>query len=85
MATLPDLTSYLDEYLRIAEVPDASTALNGLQVENRGEIARLVAAVDASQATIDGVIDSLAAAPGPVLLLVHHGLFWDGLQPVTGR
>lgn len=85
MATLPDLTSYLDEYLRIAEVPDAGTALNGLQVENQGEVARLVAAVDASQATIDGVIDSLAAAPGPVLLLVHHGLFWDGLQPMTGR
>ena len=85
MAHLADLSSYLDRYLRIPEVPDASTALNGLQVENRGEVARIVAAVDASQATIDGVVASLGSFPGPVLVLVHHGLFWDGLQPVTGR
>lgn len=85
MTALADLTGYLDEYLRIRELPDAATALNGLQVENHGEVARIVAAVDASQATIDGVVTSLVNTPGPVLVLVHHGLFWDGLTPVTGR
>lgn len=85
MTTLPDLVGYLDQYLRVSDLPDAATALNGLQVENRGEVTRIVAAVDASQATIDGVVASLDETPGPVLVLVHHGLFWDGLTPVTGR
>lgn len=85
MVRLTELTAYLDQYLGTPEVPDAATALNGLQVENRGEVARIVAAVDASQATIDGVVASLASSPGPILVLVHHGLFWDGLRPVTGR
>lgn len=76
---LDEIAGYLDTYLRIAEVPDYPTALNGVQVENRGEIDRIAVAVDAVQATIDG-----AVAEGAKLLLVHHGLFWDGSQPVTG-
>ena len=78
---LPTLTTHLDTYLRIADVPDYDGAVNGLQVENAGEVVRIVAAVDASQAAIDHA----AAGPGPALLLVHHGLFWDGNRPVTGR
>jgi dinuclear metal center YbgI/SA1388 family protein len=75
------LTSYLDSLLRLQEVPDEPNAVNGLQVANRGEVSRIVAAVDAAQATIDG-----AAAGGPgALILVHHGLFWDGNLPVTDR
>ena len=80
---LADLHAYLDSYLRIREVPDDSNALNGLQVENRGVVARVVGAVDASQATIDGI--TTARESGPALLLVHHGLFWDGSRPLTGR
>lgn len=77
---LGDLAAYLDQYLRIREVPDEPGAVNGLQVENEsGLIGRIVAAVDASQATIDG------AGSGPALILVHHGLFWDGNVAVTGR
>ncbi len=52
---LAEVVSYLDDYLRIADVPDDANALNGLQVENSGRVGRLVAAVDASQATIDGL------------------------------
>jgi dinuclear metal center YbgI/SA1388 family protein len=78
---LADVAAYLDDYLRVREVPDYDGALNGLQVENSGTIDRIVAAVDASQATIDGV----AALGGSPLLLVHHGLFFDGNLPVTGR
>lgn len=81
---LSDIVAYLDAYLRIAEVPDDVNALNGLQVENRGRVSRLVAAVDASQATIDGLGPPGSPGDSP-LLLVHHGLFWDGNQPVTGR
>jgi dinuclear metal center YbgI/SA1388 family protein len=80
---LIELVTYLDEYLRIREVPDDRNAVNGLQVENSGVVATIVAAVDASQATIDGAI--AASGGSPPLLLVHHGLFWEGNVPITGR
>jgi dinuclear metal center YbgI/SA1388 family protein len=79
---LHEIVAHLDSYLAIHDWPDSSNALNGLQVENSGEITSIVAAVDASQQTIDRVCREVG--PG-ALLLVHHGLFWDGNQPVTGR
>jgi dinuclear metal center YbgI/SA1388 family protein len=84
-AQLSDLVGYLDEYLRVREVPDEGNAVNGLQVENSGTVGGIVAAVDASQATIDGVIASIESDQPPPLLLVHHGLFWEGNVPLTGR
>ena len=75
-----ELVDYLNEYLAIDEVPDFPNALNGLQVEAAGPVSRIVAAVDASAASIQGAVQ----AEGD-LLLVHHGLFWDGNRPVTGR
>jgi putative NIF3 family GTP cyclohydrolase 1 type 2 len=56
---LHELVAYLDEYLRIKQIPDEANAVNGLQVENSGQVGGIVAAVDASQATIDGVIATL--------------------------
>ena len=78
---LADLTTHLDAWLRIAEVPDSDRALNGLQVGNSGAVERIVAAVDASQASIEHA----AGLGRGTLLLVHHGLFWDGNLPLTGR
>lgn len=75
-----ELAEYLDTFLRVAEIPDYPPALNGLQFENTGEVTRIAAAVDASEASIQR-----AAEEGCDLLLVHHGLFWDGNRPVTGR
>ena len=77
------VVSFLDEQLAIREVPDEANALNGLQVENGGKVGWIVAAVDASLATIQAVARGKAGKPG--LLMVHHGLFWDGTQPLTGR
>src|SRR5688500_20258601 len=82
---LRELTDYLDEYLRIREIPDEANAANGLQVENSGLVGGIVAAVDASQATINGVIAALEPGQPPPMLLVHHGLLWDGNVPVAGR
>lgn len=81
-AALRDMVEFLDGYLRIAEVPDESGAVNGLQVANEGEVTAIIAAVDATQRTIDRVV---AECPRGTLLLVHHGLFWDGNRPVSGR
>ncbi|MDF3053816.1 MAG: hypothetical protein K0S19_1921, partial [Geminicoccaceae bacterium] len=82
---LHDIVDYLDQYLRVKEIPDDPKAINGLQVENSGMVGGVVAAVDASQATIDGVIATLEPGQPAPLLLVHHGLLWDGNVPVTGR
>jgi dinuclear metal center YbgI/SA1388 family protein len=76
---LTELVRYLDRYLRVTEVADAPGAWNGLQVENAGTLARIGVAVDACERTIE-----LAARSGAGLLLVHHGLFWDGLPAVRG-
>lgn len=75
-----ELAEYLDGYLRVHEVEDSRNALNGLQVENDGTLRRLAFAVDACQVTIDRAVEL-----GADLLLVHHGLFWSGLEPLVGR
>lgn len=77
---IDDVASYLESYLNLRQVPDDPRALNGLQVANSGRIGLIAAAVDACQATIDN-----AAERGAGLLLVHHGLFWSGLEALTGR
>lgn len=83
---LAEIVAYADEYLRVAEIPEFQNAINGLQVENSGRVGRIVAAVDASQETIDAVVDAYGREDGaPPLIVVHHGLFWDGNVPVTGR
>lgn len=76
---LAAIAAHLDELLALATTPDYPPALNGIQVGHRGPVRRLAAAVDCSLQTIDR-----AAAAGANLLLVHHGLFWNGLQPITG-
>lgn len=82
---LEELAGYLDTLLRVREVPDDPAALNGLQVECRGPIGRIVASVDATQRTIERAVEKGQDAEGSTLMLVHHGLFWDGNLPVTGR
>jgi dinuclear metal center YbgI/SA1388 family protein len=77
---LEELLQYLEGYLGIASHPDYPMALNGLQVQGKSELRHLCAAVDASEAAIEE-----AVRRGADLLLVHHGLFWDGLRPVTGK
>lgn len=75
-----EISAHLDQLLRIAEVPDYPNAFNGLQVENSGAVNRVAAAVDASEQTIRE-----AVRRGCTLLLVHHGLFWDGAGVIAGR
>ena len=79
MVSLNEVVAFLDEQLEIATIPDYPGALNGLQLANEGQLGRIVTAVDASLAVV-----SAAAAGGPGLLLVHHGMFWQGAQPVCG-
>jgi dinuclear metal center YbgI/SA1388 family protein len=74
------LVNHLDEFLRVGEVPDYPNALNGLQVSAPGPVRRVGVAVDASERAIEE-----ARRRECEILIVHHGLFWDGAQAVTGR
>lgn len=79
MVALADIVSFLDEELKTSSTPDYAGAVNGLQLTNEGGVGRIVAAVDASLPAIEA-----AAEGGPGLLIVHHGMFWQGVRPVTG-
>ena len=77
--SLTEIVRYTNKYLRVPEIEDWPNALNGLQVENSGRVTKIGAAVDVSTRVL-----SEAAKKGVDLLIVHHGIFWPGLQPVTG-
>jgi dinuclear metal center YbgI/SA1388 family protein len=79
MPALADIVRFLDSELRITEIPDYSGAVNGLQLQNDGTVTRVASAVDASLPVIRKAI-----AAGADLLIVHHGMFWQGAQPLTG-
>lgn len=78
-ASLARIVADLEQELRHAEIADWSQAMNGLHLENRGEVSRIGAAVDGCEATI-----AMAVERGIDLLLVHHGLFWSGPQRIAG-
>ncbi|HET9822265.1 MAG TPA: Nif3-like dinuclear metal center hexameric protein [Burkholderiaceae bacterium] len=71
MATRTEIETHLAELLAPDRFKDYGP--NGLQVEGRAEVRRLVSGVTASLALIDAAIEARADA-----LLVHHGLFWRG-------
>jgi dinuclear metal center YbgI/SA1388 family protein len=79
-ASLKEIVSYCDRILRVSEVQDYERAANGLQVENRGGVTSIAAAVDGTLATV-----RLAVSAKADLLLVHHGLFWGASHPWTGK
>jgi len=79
-APLKTIVAWCDKTLRIREIGDNDRAANGLQVENRGTVTKIAAAVDANLSTV-----KLAIAARADLMLVHHGLFWNARQPWTGK
>jgi dinuclear metal center YbgI/SA1388 family protein len=79
MTSLFEIVNYTNECLRIREIGDWDNALNGLQIENSGAVSKIGASVDASTRVLEA-----ASRQNVDLLIVHHGLFWQGLQPVTG-
>ena len=74
MILLHELVSYADDYLEAARFQDYCP--NGLQVEGRAEVRRLVTGVSACQALLEAAVSAQADA-----VLVHHGYFWRGEDP----
>jgi dinuclear metal center YbgI/SA1388 family protein len=78
MATAQQLLHFFDSLLQPERFKDYGP--NGLQVEGREQVGRIVSGVTASRALIEAAIDAQADA-----IFVHHGLFWRGQDGrVTG-
>ena len=71
LTTLVDET---DRFLNAAKIPDYCP--NGLQVEGRPQVRRIVSGVTASQALLDAAVEAHAD-----VVLVHHGYFWRNEDP----
>lgn len=84
MADIRDIERYISEYLSVAEFRDY--CVNGLQVEGRREVNKLVTGVSVSERLFEAAIRLHAEA-----IMVHHGLFWKStphplaLTGVLGR
>lgn len=71
---LSTLVEEADRYLDAARIQDYCP--NGLQVEGRPQVRRIVSGVTASQALLDAAVEADAD-----VVLVHHGYFWKGENP----
>ena len=78
---LAQFAETMNEILEIGNFTNADSSQNGLQVGDLdAEIHKIAFAVDASLATIRA-----ASEQGADVLFVHHGMFWNRPQTITGR
>ncbi len=80
MPTATEISTHADSILRATEIADYPSALNGLQVDTPASVTKIAAAVDFSSRTLNAAIKA-----GAQLLIVHHGAFWQGAVPLTGK
>ncbi len=79
MISRTKLNHYLNDYLHAQMMKDYCP--NGLQIQGKSEIKKIITGVTASQALVDQAIVEQADA-----ILVHHGYFWKGENPcITGH
>jgi dinuclear metal center YbgI/SA1388 family protein len=78
MASRDGIVTLLDRTLRTRQIKDSSC--NGLQVQGSAKVRRVALAVDACMEAYEK-----ASAAGCQMLIVHHGLIWNGLRDITGR
>lgn len=75
MTNLQEILQFCQQELNVSGIKDYCP--NGLQVEGKSEVLKLVSGVTASQALIEAAIEAKAD-----VLLVHHGYFWKGEDEV---
>jgi dinuclear metal center YbgI/SA1388 family protein len=73
MTSRDDMLAFLDQFLEAGRFRDYGP--NGLQVEGRRDVRKIVSGVTASLDFIETAIAARADA-----LFVHHGLFWRGYE-----
>ena len=74
MKKLNDIVSFLNDFLKIEDIKDASW--NGLQVEGASEVKKIAYAVSAGSEIFQKSVDEKAD-----MIIVHHGQFWKGGDP----
>lgn len=74
MESLSTITQYLNELLSVENFKDYGP--NGLQVEGKDSLNKIITGVSATQALIEAAVDQEADA-----ILVHHGWFWKNEDP----
>ncbi len=74
MALRQEILDYTNAILNIGAFQDYCP--NGLQVEGKPEVKKLISGVTACQALLDAAIEQKAD-----MILVHHGYFWRGESP----
>ncbi len=72
MPKLNNIVKFLDQYLET----DKFEEWNGLQIEGKSEVKKIVFEVDASIDTFKEAIKN-----GADLIVAHHGLFWKNVNP----
>src|SRR3989339_1305821 len=75
MVKRDDIIAYLAEFLGVEEVKDSCP--NGLQVEGREEVTRIITSVSASKELFRRAAEAKAD-----MVIVHHGILWNGQNPV---
>jgi dinuclear metal center YbgI/SA1388 family protein len=78
MTATRELVDYLDALLETSAIPDYGNALNGLQLDNSGQVRKVAAAVDFSSRVVAEAVRERAD-----LIVLHHGMFWGGLKQIT--
>jgi dinuclear metal center YbgI/SA1388 family protein len=71
------LVEFMDDFLETSQIKDASC--NGLQVQGTHLIKKIGLSVDASMETYRKAFEHNCQ-----MLIVHHGIIWDGIKSVTG-
>ena len=74
MATIKNIAIYIDDLLDSRNFKDY--APNGLQVQGKSEVKKIITGVSATQALIEAAVEQQADA-----IIVHHGWFWDKEDP----
>lgn len=74
MESISTITNYIDNLLNSSNFEDY--APNGLQVQGKDEVRKIITGVSATQAFIEAAIEQEADA-----ILVHHGWFWGKEDP----
>jgi len=78
MPKLKEISLFLDAFLENEKVKDDSW--NGLQVEGKESVRKVLFAVDAGIETFEKAVEI-----GADMIVVHHGLFWKSSNPSIAR
>lgn len=77
MVPCEEITRFINTYLNIARIPDASH--NGVQVQGHARVSKIAFGVSASLELF-----RKAKSAGADMIIVHHGLLWGKEEPLVG-